>query len=138
MLNKFIVQGRFVDDPRTAKTVNGKMYVYGTIACNRTFKSKETGEREAEFFDCVAWGKVAELVAEYCAKARMVIFEGTMENSKWTDENGKVHRKIQMRVQDMILMDNRETRVSANTAASYDDGMVSGDEAMDDDGGLPF
>lgn len=138
MLNKFVVQGRFVDDPRMSKTANGKPYVYGTIACNRTFKDKETGERKADFFDYVAWGKMAELVSEYGAKGRMVIFDGTMENRDWTDENGKVHRKIQMRVQDVILQDNRDTRPARNDAEGYTPVTEGYSVMADDDEVLPF
>lgn len=86
MLNHIIMMGRLTQDPelRTA----GETPVCGfRIACDRDFKSKG-GEKETDFVDVVVWRKLAENVAKYFKKGRMVVADGRLQIRPWTDKEG--------------------------------------------------
>ena len=64
MLNCISVSGRLVRDPELRRTAAGKAVTSFTLACDRDFKNQQTGEKEVDFLDCVAWGSSGENVAK--------------------------------------------------------------------------
>lgn len=89
-MNKFIAIGRTTNDVEL-KTTQSKTYVVNfSIAVKRPFK-KDNGEHESDFFDCVAFGKVAEKISKYVRKGDLVGIEGRLQVRKYTDKNGN-HR----------------------------------------------
>ena len=68
MLNTVSLQGRMVRDPELRRTNSGKAVTSFTLACDRDFKNQQTGEKEVDFLDCVAWGGTGETVAKYFSK----------------------------------------------------------------------
>ncbi len=75
MLNKIIVMGRLTHDPELRRTGSGTPVCSFSIACDRDFKS-QSGEKETDFFDVVAWRATGEFVNKYFTKGRMVVVEG--------------------------------------------------------------
>ena len=71
MLNKIIVMGRLTHDPELRRTGSGTPVCSFSIACDRDFKS-QSGEKETDFFDVVAWRANGEFVSKYFTKGRMV------------------------------------------------------------------
>ncbi len=84
MLNKSFLMGRLTRDPELRHTQAGTPVCSFSIACERDFKN-DKGERDTDFFDCVAWRQTAEFVSQYFTKGRMVIVEGRLQNRDWTD-----------------------------------------------------
>ena len=72
MLNRTIMMGRLTRDPELRKTQTGTPVCSFSIACDRGFKNV-SGEKETDFFDCVAWRQTAEFVSQYFTKGRMVV-----------------------------------------------------------------
>ena len=91
MINTAILMGRLTADPDSAQTQSGTAYCRFTVAVDRKFADKTTGERQADFISCVAWGKTAEFVSKYFSKGKMIIVEGTLQNNNYTDSNGVKH-----------------------------------------------
>ena len=91
MLNRAIMMGRLTHDPELKTTQAGTQFCRFSIACDRDFKNT-SGEKETDFFDCVAWRKTAEFVSRYFAKGRMISVEGRMQNRSWTDKEGNKRR----------------------------------------------
>lgn len=84
MLNKIIVMGRLTHDPELRRTGSGTPVCSFSIACDRDFKS-QSGEKETDFFDVVAWRTTGEFVSKYFTKGRMVVVEGRLQIREWQD-----------------------------------------------------
>lgn len=87
MLNRVIVMGRLVRDPELRRTRSGTAVTSVRIAVDRDFKD-QNGEKQADFFDVVAWKSTAEFVAKHFTKGRMAVVEGRLQTREWTDRNG--------------------------------------------------
>ena len=75
MLNHICIAGRLVKDPELRRTGSGLPVASFSIACDRDYKS-DSGERETDFVDIVAWRSTAEFVSKYFAKGRMAVDSG--------------------------------------------------------------
>ena len=91
MINTVILMGRLTADPEIKTTSSGISFCKFTVAVDRKFADKTTGERQADFISCVAWGKTAEFVSKYFSKGKMIIVEGSLRNNNYTDKNGVKH-----------------------------------------------
>lgn len=78
MLNKIIVMGRLTRDPELRRTQSGLSVTSFSVACDRDFKS-QSGEKETDFIDIVAWRTTAEFVCKYFSKGRMAVVEGRLQ-----------------------------------------------------------
>ena len=86
MLNRIILQGRLCKDPELRRTGNGTAVTSFSLAVDRDFKS-QSGEKETDFIDIVAWRSTAEFVSKYFSKGRMAVVEGRIQIRDWTDNN---------------------------------------------------
>ena len=100
--------GRLVRDPEF-KQVNDSSVVNFTIASNRTFSSQGQKKEEAGFFDCVAWGKLADIIKQYAGKGKQMGVEGRLQFSSWETPEGKKASKIRIFVENMQLLGNAST-----------------------------
>ena len=91
MLNKVILHGRLTADPEMRSTQSGTAVARFTVAVDRSFTNKETGEREADFISCQAWKNSAEFVGKYLKKGSLIIVDGNLRNNNYTDQNGVKH-----------------------------------------------
>ncbi len=71
MLNHIVLMGRLVRDPELRHTASGVPVASFRIAVDRDFGNRETGEREADFIDVVAWRSTGEFVSKYFANEYM-------------------------------------------------------------------
>ena len=62
MLNKIFLMGRLTRDPELRRTQTGTPVASFSLAVDRDFKDRETGERKADFINIVAWRQTAEFV----------------------------------------------------------------------------
>ncbi len=88
MLNKVILMGRLCADPDFRQTTSGVAVCRFSVAVDRRFSNKQTGEREADFISVVCWRQQAEFVSRYFHKGSMIIVEGSLRNDNYTDQNG--------------------------------------------------
>lgn len=123
MLNQISVQGRIVRDPELRRTASGKAVTSFTLACERDFKNQQTGEKEVDFIECVAWGGTAEMVEKYFHKGQMAVATGRLQLRDWTDKNGQKRRQAEILVSSVYF--SAEARKAALRAAlSLTAGMV--------------
>ena len=94
MLNKIFVMGRLTHDPELRRTGSGTPVCSFSIACDRDFKS-QSGEKETDFFDVVAWRATGEFVSKYFTKGRMVVVEGRLQIREWQDKEGNKRRSAE-------------------------------------------
>ena len=71
--------GRLTRDPELRHTQNGTAVVSFSIAVDRDFKDKQSGEKATDFVDIVAWRSTAEFVDKYFSKGRMAVVEGRLQ-----------------------------------------------------------
>lgn len=88
-MNKSILIGRLTADPDLRQTQSGISCVRFTVACNRKIPDKNTGERKADFINCVAWRSTAEFIHRYFKKGSSISVEGTMQNSNYEKDGVK-------------------------------------------------
>ncbi|HEY4001088.1 MAG TPA: single-stranded DNA-binding protein, partial [Candidatus Xenobia bacterium] len=86
--NKVILVGRLTADPELKYTANGKARTQFGLAVDRP-----TAQKETDFFNIVAWDRVAETCGRYLGKGREVLIEGRLQNREY-DGNDGVKRKV--------------------------------------------
>lgn len=152
MLNHIEIMGRLTRDPELRHTQSGTAVASFTLAVDRDFKNKETGERETDFIDCVAWRSTGEFVSKYLAKGRMAVVDGRLQLRDWTDKEGNKRRSAEVLVSNVYFADSKpkdgQSSGSKGTTKGTDDFELPGDfypsggsdfaDLAEDDGTLPF
>lgn len=117
MLNQISVQGRLARAPELRRTNSGKAVTSFTLACDRDFKNQQTGEKEVDFIECVAWGGTAEMVEKYFRKGQMAVATGRLQLRDWTDKNGQKRRQAEILVNSVYFCGSRESGTQASSGA---------------------
>lgn len=86
MLNRALLVGRLTRDPELRRTSNGKAVTSFNLAVERNFKSDD---QEADFINCVCWGKIAENTERYCSKGSMVSVDGRIQTRNYDNNQGQ-------------------------------------------------
>ena len=86
-MNKVILVGRLTADPELRQTQSGIASCRFTVAVDRRFADKNTGERQADFISCIAWRQTAEFVSRYFNKGKLIAVEGSLRNNNYQDKN---------------------------------------------------
>ena len=145
MLNHIVIMGRLGRDPELRHTQSRTPVATFTLAVDRDFKDKNTGERVTDWIDVVAWRSTGEFVSRYFSKGRMVVVEGRLQIRDWTDKNGNKRRSAEVVASSAYFADSKRDGDSANASTEYQDpdyGVPTGEdqfqEIADDGGDLPF
>jgi|SRR5690554_2130683 len=88
MINRVVLVGRLVADPELRYTSSGIAVANFRLAVNRPFTS-ESGEREADFINAVAWRSVAENLANYQKKGNLIGIDGRIQTRSYEGQDGK-------------------------------------------------
>lgn len=107
MLNHIVLMGRLTRDPELRRTASGVSVVSFSIAVDRDFTSKETGEKETDFIDIVAWRSTAEFVSKYFSKGRMAVVSGRLQIRVWTDKDGNKRRSAEVVADNIYFGDSK-------------------------------
>ena len=118
MLNKIILMGRLTRDPELRRTQSGTAVTSFSIACDRDFKS-QSGEKETDFIDVVAWRSTAEFVSKYFAKGRMAVVEGRLQIRDWTDREGGKRRSAEVVADNVYFGDSKRDSGGEYGGSSY-------------------
>jgi single-strand DNA-binding protein len=90
-LNRVILVGRLTRDPEF-KTINGNSLVNFSLATNRTYSVQGSRKEETHYFDCEAWGKLADIIRKYTSKGKQVLVEGRLKQDTWESDGKKMSR----------------------------------------------
>ena len=118
MLNKIIIMGRLTRDPELRRTQSGTAVTSFSIACDRDFKS-QSGEKETDFIDIVAWRGTAEFVSKYFTKGRMAVVEGRLQIRDWTDREGGKRRSAEVVADNVYFGDSKRDSGGEYGGSSY-------------------
>ena len=133
MLNRIILMGRLTAAPELKKTQSGTAYVRFTLAVDRDYKG-QSGEKETDFIDCVAWRGTAEFVAKYFDKGRMAAVEGRLQLRGWKDQNGNNRRSAEVVAESVYFADSKRSDAQPFGNAGQFKELSAGEE----EGQLPF
>ena len=125
MLNKIFIMGRLTRDPELRRTQTGTPVASFSLAVDRDFKDKSTGERATDFIDVVAWRQTAEFVSRYFAKGRMAVVEGRLQIRDWTDKEGNKRRSAEVIADQIYFGDSK--RDGDGYSAGYGQGGFNQD-----------
>nr|DAT62587.1 MAG TPA: Single strand binding protein [Caudoviricetes sp.] len=147
MLNKIFIMGRLTRDPELRHTQSGTAVASFSIAVDRDFKDKQTGERATDFIDVVAWRNTAEFVSRFFSKGRMVVVVGSLQMRDWTDKDGNKRRIAEVIADSVYFGDSKRDGDSGQPSTSGYPGSYSPPpstpsdsfaDLSDSDGELPF
>ena len=107
-LNKLSIIGNVGNEPEMRFTPNGKPVTSFSVATNWLYTSSE-GERrqETEWFNVVAWNRLAEQCNQFLAKGRLVYVEGRIHTRNWEGQDGQQHSKIEVIASRVIFLEKR-------------------------------
>lgn len=141
MLNHITLMGRLTRDVELRRTGSGIPVASFTIAVDRDFTDKQSGEKETDFVDIVAWRQTGEFVSKYFSKGRMAVVSGRLQMRKWTDEDGNKRVSAEVVAENVYFGDSKKEESSGNsyTAPAYPTAPAQDFTVLDDDdASLPF
>jgi single-strand DNA-binding protein len=140
-INKVIIVGNVGGDPETRYMPSGSAVTNLTVATNESWKDKQTGEQKerTEWHKVAAFGRLAEIMAEYLRKGSQVYIEGKLRTRKWQDKDGNDRWTTEIVADEMQMLGGRGGGGSA--PMNQDPGPASapaqpGPDDFDDD--IPF
>ena len=155
MLNNVVLMGRLVRDPEIRTTSGGKSVCSFSLAVERDFQREE---RQADFFDCTAWGNTADFIEKYFHKGRMIALQGRLQSRTYKDREGNSRKVVEVIADKVSFTGEKAESVSgpadppspANESqgrkeerteppAAYESGNIQeGFEELSGDDDLPF
>jgi len=107
-LNKVMIIGHLGRDPEMRYTPSGKAVTSFAVETRRDWTTPD-GQRheEAEWFNVVAWGSLAEICKQHLSKDRLVYIEGRLQTRRWEDQEGNKHSATEIVANEMILLEDR-------------------------------
>jgi single-strand DNA-binding protein len=119
-VNKVILVGNLGRDPELRYTQGGQAVANFTLATTDRFSGKDGGERQerTEWHRIVAWGRTAELCAQYLSKGRSVYVEGRLQTREWEDKEGQKRRTTEIVALSVQFLGGREGGGGARAGAA--------------------
>ena len=114
MLNHITVMGRLTRDPELRRTGSGVAVASFTVAVDRDFTDKQSGEKETDFIDCVAWRQTGEFVSKYFTKGRMAVVSGRLQIRTWNDKDGNKRRTAEIVADNVYFGDSKSDTSNQN------------------------
>ncbi len=127
-LNKVFLYGNLTRDPELKALPSGSNVVNFGLATNRTYKDKSGAKQEAtEFHNIVAFGRTAEVIAQYMKKGRPIFVEGRIQTRSWEGkEDGKKQYRTEIVVDNFQFGADAKGGSGAQHNAPAEDGSASG------------
>lgn len=137
-MNRFIAIGRITRDPEMRYVGADSQTVVARfgLAINRRFK--RDGEPDADFINCVAFGKIAEIIEKYTSKGSQVGIVARVQTGNYTNKDGVKVYTTDFVVEELDLLDKKNTgeNASAPVPSNSQDGFMSIPDGIDEE--LPF
>lgn len=137
MLNRITIMGRLTRDPELRHTPSGTAIASFSLAVERDFKDKQTGEKTTDFIDVVAWRQTGEFVSRFFTKGRMAVVEGRLQSRKYTDRDGNNRTAFEVVAENVYFGDSKG-KEDANPAQDRYPASDAAPQEAPDDGDLPF
>ncbi|MBN2403513.1 MAG: single-stranded DNA-binding protein [Spirochaetes bacterium] len=138
-LNRVTIIGRLTRDPELKYIQSGTAVTNFSIANNRNYTTN-SGEKKEEvsYFDCIAWGKMGEILAEYCKKGRRIALEGRLQQRRWEDQEGNKKSKIEIVTDNIQFLDGKPSDQAVSGLTSEGSQQPGSNENPFSDDNIPF
>ena len=107
-MNKVILIGRLTRDPELKKGPNDNSFATFTLAVNRPF-ANNAGDREADFINCIAFGKTGESLVKYTSKGNMIAVAGRLQIRNYTAQDGSNRVASDVVVENVFFLEKKQT-----------------------------
>ncbi|MGJ0704792.1 single-stranded DNA-binding protein [Enterococcus avium] len=125
MINNVVLVGRLTKDPDLKYTASGTTVSTFTLAVNRNF-TNQSGNREADFINCVIWRKSAETLANYAKKGTLLGVTGRIQTRSYENQQGQRVYVTEVVAENFQLLESRSAsdqrqsnNASANSSGNY-------------------
>ena len=135
MLNHITIMGRLTRDPELRRTNSGVAVTSFTLAVDRDIANKDTGVRDTDFLDCVAWRGTGEFVNKHFRKGSMAVTSGRLQIRDWTDKDGNKRRTAEIVADNVYFGEAKKTSEQAGIRVQPEQNFAM---IEDDDARLPF
>ena len=107
--NQVILLGNLTRDVELKHTPSNQAVANIGLAMNRQYQTRD-GERREEttFVDCEAWGRQAEVMAQYLSKGRPVFIQGRLKLDTWQDQQGQNRSKLKVVIENFQFVGGRD------------------------------
>lgn len=131
-LNKVMIIGNLGRDPELRYTPSGTPIASFSVACGRTRVTPDGDRREeTEWFNVVAWNKLAETYSQYLTKGQKVYVEGRLQTRSWEGQDGQKRSRVEVVASTIIMLSPKQRPAGPDEAP-----LEETDEYGADD--LPF
>lgn len=139
MLNHVTIMGRLTRDPELRHTQSGTAVTSFTLAVDRDFKDKNSGETATDWISCTAWKGTAEFVSRYFQKGRMAVVDGRLQTRSYQDRDGNKRTAVEV-VSDHVYFGDSKKKESEGNAPDdeFPENEPQGFSEAEDDGEPPF
>lgn len=131
-MNKVILTGNLADDPKTSMTAGGILKCTFRLATQRKYINPQTGQREADFHNIVAWRQLADNCAKYLAKGRKCSVEGTIQYRSYDAQDGSKRYVTEIVAESVEFLTSRQQSGGQTTQSgggyAEQDGFVPVDD----------
>jgi len=115
-MNKVILMGRLTRDPEVRYTqTNNTLVASFSLAVNRRF-ARQGEERQADFFNVVAWNKQGEFCSKYFKKGQQVGVIGRLQTRTWDDDKGTKHYITEVVAEEAYFADSKKDGDTSGTS----------------------
>jgi single-strand DNA-binding protein len=105
-LNRAMIIGNLTRDPETRTTPNGQNVCNFSVATSSQWTNAAGQKQErTEYHPIVAWGKLADICAQYLGKGRKVYIEGRLQTREWEAQDGAKKQRTEIVAENMIMLD---------------------------------
>lgn len=132
MLNHIVIMGRLTRDPELRYTSSNIPVASFTVAVDRDYGNRESGEKQTDFINCAAWRSTGEFVSKYFNKGSMIVVSGRLQLRDYTDRDGNKRTAAE------IVADNVYFGESKRRDDSAGDGGYQRGNARQDNGGSSY
>ena len=133
-MNHFVGIGRLTREPNVKYTQSGKAIASFTLAIDR--RRSTDGKQQADFIQCVAWEKTAEIISQYVTKGQKIAVEGRIQTRSYDANDGTKRYVTEVIVQSMEFCDSKGGGTSPASPPDQQ-GMFDGSRAVADSD-IPF
>ena len=116
MLNHITIMGRLTRDPELRYTGSQIPVASFTLAVDRDV-TDQSGQRQTDFIDVVAWRSTAEFVSKYFTKGQMAVASGRLQIRDWTDKEGNKRRSAEVVAEHVYFGESKKSE--GNQSQTY-------------------
>ena len=116
--NKVILMGNLTRDVEVRTTASGQSVANFSLAVSRSWRGQDGQQQDTSFINCVAWGKVGDIIAQYVHKGSPLLVSGRLDQRSYQDKDGNKRSAVEVVVEDFNFVGSGRSDNSSPSAPS--------------------